>query len=101
MNRHLSLPVALAFALVAGRATADENDVRKAVTFYASFDEAVKGDVGGQLAPGTRFPHATEKGQFVFEKGSTTRCSRSRGGIAGGAFEATDVCRRTAACTSR
>jgi sulfatase modifying factor 1 len=93
MNRHLSLPVALALALVASPALADENDVRKAVTFYASFDEAVKGDVGGELAPGTRFPHPTDKGQFVFEKGIDEKVLRitQGNGIAGGAFEATDV----------
>src|SRR5829696_5523625 len=94
MNRHLSLPVALALALFAGPATADENDVRKAVTFYASFDEAVRGDFGrGQLTPDTRFPHPTDKGQFVFEKGIDEKVLKiARGkGIAGGAFEATDV----------
>ena len=40
-------------------------ELRKAVTFYASFDESIKGDFGGgDLNVGTRFPHPTEKGQF-------------------------------------
>jgi hypothetical protein len=80
------------FLLVTGRA--DEAAVRKAVTFYASFDEAVKGDVGGgELRAGTRFPHPTEKGQFVFEKridSSVLKIANGKG-IAGGAFAATDV----------
>lgn len=73
---------------------ADEAAVRKAVTFYASFDEAVKGDVGGgDLTAGTRFPHPTEKGQFVFEKGfDGTAIKVAKGkGVAGGALEATGV----------
>ena len=94
MNRHLTGPALFALALCAIPVRADENDVRKAVTFYASFDEAVKGDVGGgELTPSTRFPHPTEKGQFVFEKGiDATVLKIAKGkGIAGGAFEATDV----------
>jgi hypothetical protein len=78
--------------LATGRA--DEADVRKAVTFYASFDETVKGDVGGgDLNIGTRSPHPTEKGQFVFEKGiDATVLKIAKGkGVVGGAFEATDV----------
>src|SRR6476660_8956261 len=93
MNR-LAGPALFAIALSLTPARADENDVRKAVTFYASFDEAVKGDFGGgELNPGTRFPHPTEKGQFVFEKGvDTTVLKIARGkGVAGGALEATDV----------
>jgi hypothetical protein len=73
---------------------ADEATVLKAVTFYASFDEAVKGDFGGgDLAAGTRYPHPTEKGQFVFEKGfDATVLKVAKGkGVAGGAFEATDA----------
>jgi hypothetical protein len=80
------------FFLAMGRA--DEAAVRKAVTFYASFDEAVKGDVGGgELNLGTRYPHPTEKGQYVFEKGinaSVMKIAPGKG-VAGGAFEATDV----------
>ena len=80
--------------LLLSTARAEEPDIRKAVTFYASFDEAVKGDFGGgDLNAGTRFPHPTEKGQFVFEKGiDATVLKVAKGkGVAGGAFEATDV----------
>jgi hypothetical protein len=73
---------------------ADEAAVRKAVTFYASFDEAVVGDFGGgDLKPGMRYPHPTEKGKFTFEKGiDATVLKVAKGkGIIGGAFEATDV----------
>ena len=92
--RHVSrLGLALVAAgsfLAPGRA--DEPAVRKAVTFYASFDESVKGDAGaGALDAGTRFPHSTEKGQFVFEKGiDATVLKVAKGkGVAGGALEAT------------
>jgi Concanavalin A-like lectin/glucanases superfamily len=84
------------FALGSLSATgrADEATVRQAVTFYASFDEAVKADFGGgDLEAGTRFPHPTEKGRFVFEKGfddAVLKVAKGKG-VAGGAFEATDV----------
>ncbi len=84
----------LATGLLLAPGRADEAAVRKAVTFYASFDEAVKGDFGGGgLDAGTRFPHPTEKGRFVFEKGAdATVLKIAKGkGVAGGAFEATDV----------
>jgi hypothetical protein len=54
----------------------------------------VKGDFGGgDLDAGTRYPHPTEKGRFVFEKGiDATVLKIAKGkGVAGGAFEATDV----------
>lgn len=71
-----------------------QDAIRKSVTFYASFDEAVKGDVGkGQLTPDTRFNHATEKGAFVVEKGFNDKVfTIAKGkGIVGGALEAVDV----------
>jgi len=84
----------LAIGLLFSTGRADELEIRKAVTFYASFDETVKGDVGGgDLHAGTRFPHPTEKGQFLFEKGidaNVLKVAKGKG-IAGGAFEATDV----------
>lgn len=87
----LGLPL-FVVGVVTATARADEATVRKAVTFYASFDEAVKGDFGGgDLAAGTRYPHPTAKGQFVFEKGfDATVLKVAKGkGVAGGAFEAT------------
>lgn len=73
---------------------ADGNAVRKAVSFYASFDRAVRGDLGGGgLEPGTRFNHPTEKNQFVFEKGINEKVFRiaPKLGVQGGALEAADV----------
>jgi hypothetical protein len=69
-------------------------ELLKAVTFYASFDAAVKADFGGgELLPSTRYNHKTEKGAFVFEKGipeKAFRIAEGRGN-AGGALEAVDV----------
>jgi hypothetical protein len=93
----------LAAALAALSATAfsgeqgqpeDEAALRKAVTFYASFDEGVRGDFGqGVLEPGTRFNDEKEKGQFVFEQGVDTKIFRTAKGkgVRGGALEVTDV----------
>lgn len=68
--------------------------LQNAVTFYASFDEAVKGDVGGgDLTLSTRFNHETEKNKFVFERGfddKKYKVARDKG-IHGGALEASDV----------
>jgi hypothetical protein len=68
--------------------------VRAAVLFYASFDEHVRGDLGGGgLEPATRFNHETEPGRFVFEPGIDHEKFRiaARKGVHGGALEATDV----------
>jgi hypothetical protein len=66
----------------------------KAATFYASFDEDVRGDFGiGDLQPHTRFNDPKEKGKFVFEKGidaKTFRIAKGKG-IHSGALEAVDV----------
>jgi len=69
-------------------------DLLKALTFYASFDMAVKGDFGGgELTLSTRSNHKTEKGAFVFEKGFREKAFRIAPGkgISGGALEAVDV----------
>jgi hypothetical protein len=68
--------------------------VREAVTFYASFDEAVAGDRGGgELKPGTRLDHPEQKGAFVFEPGFDAKVFRIAPGkgISGGALEVVDV----------
>jgi hypothetical protein len=83
-----------AVALPAFADEPDENAIRKAVTFYASFDDEVKGDFGGgQLAFSTRSNHPTEKGAFVIEKGFSDKAFRiaKDGGVSGGALEAVDV----------
>jgi len=98
---HLScffLPFAIGLVVFLGAtgraAEADEKAIAKAVTFYASFDEAVKADKGGgQLTPDTRFNHATEKNQYVVEKGfdeKVFKIARTKG-VAGGALEVVDV----------
>jgi len=99
MLRLLLLVLLLAPALAADLIfrTLDDDmaaQLQRAATFYASFDESVRGDFGGGgLEPGTRYNHETEKGQFVFEKGidgKVFRIARDKG-VAGGALEPTDV----------
>jgi predicted neuraminidase len=72
----------------------DEIRLRRAVTFYASFDEEPKGDLGGgDLNLRTRFNHETEPGKFVFTNGfdaAVFRVARDQG-ISGGALECVDV----------
>src|SRR5262245_23744913 len=90
-----ALPAAALFALAAGAADDDkEAAIRKAVTFYASFDEGVKGDFGGGvLTPSTRYPDPKEKGKFTFEKGlagKVLRIAKDKG-VAGGALDCADV----------
>lgn len=70
--------------------------MRDSVSFYASFDEAVRADVGaGERTLSTRFNHETQSGQFVFEKGfneQVFRVARGKGVRGGdGALEAVDV----------
>jgi Concanavalin A-like lectin/glucanases superfamily len=69
------------------------NALRKATTFYASFDSEAQADVGGSRLLSTRFNHETKKGEFVFKKGFDARVFRiARGkGVSGGALEAVDV----------
>jgi formylglycine-generating enzyme required for sulfatase activity len=90
------LALALTLPLAAPCQAGDGNEaaLRKAVTLYASFDEAVKADAGGgQLTLDTRFNHETEKGKFVFTRGFNEKLFRvARGrGVSGAALEATDV----------
>jgi hypothetical protein len=72
----------------------DETALRKAVTFYASFDDSPKGDFGGgSLGLRTRFNHETEPGKFVFTDGFDANIFRVAPGkgISGGALECVDV----------
>jgi hypothetical protein len=73
-------------------ADADEATLRKAVTLYASFDEAVKPDVGNG-EPGTRSVDPDDKKKFRFEKGFDPKFFRivKDKGIAGGCLEAIDL----------
>lgn len=84
--------------IVPGSLTAVERmpltDLHKAVTFYASFDEAVRADVsGGKHAPATRFNHETAAGEFVFQPEIDATIFRiaANKGVRGGALEPTDV----------
>ncbi|MBI2803838.1 MAG: hypothetical protein HYX68_02510 [Planctomycetes bacterium] len=66
--------------------------LKKAVLFYASFDEKLTPDIGaGTLA--TRFNHEKEAGKFVFAEGFDKKKFRvaKKKGIAGGCLEAVDV----------
>jgi lysophospholipase L1-like esterase len=84
-----------AYAEVIDKVLKQDNpsELRDAVSFYASFDDKVAGDVGTNLSLSTRFNHETEKGQFVFEEGydaKVFRIARDKG-IVGGALETVDV----------
>ena len=89
-----ALLLSLALVAFAAPLRAADDDIRKAVTFYASFDEEVKGDIGGgQLTFDTRSNHPTEKGKLVIDKGVSDKAFRiaKDKGISGGALEAIDV----------
>ncbi len=92
----LGVPCA-AWLLLGPLAMADDVDteaIRRAVTLYASFDEAVRADFGGGcLLPSTRFDHATEKGAFEFVPSIDSSIFQiaKGGGVRGGALKATDV----------
>lgn len=84
----------LALLLPAAALRGDDAALRKAVTFYASFDESLKADVaGGERTLHTRFNDEKEKGKFVFEDKFDDKIFRvAKGkGVAGGALEAIDV----------
>jgi hypothetical protein len=70
------------------------SELRKSVTFYASFDEEVRGDFGGGvLTLSTRRDDPKEQGQFIFEKGfdgGVFRIAKDMG-LRGGALEVVDT----------
>jgi len=71
-----------------------DEQIRKAVTFYASFDESQRADFGGgDLTLSTRSNHPAEKGQYIFEEGFNAGVFRiAKGkGIQGGALEPVDI----------
>src|SRR4051794_30346889 len=80
--------------LLAGAAEPGPAAVRGAVTFYASFEEAVRADVaGGARTPDSRSGPPGQPDKHVFTKGfdaKVFRVARDRG-VHGGALEATDV----------
>jgi len=83
-----------AFAQVKAADPGAGAELRKATSFYASFDEAVRGDFGGGgLTLNTRFNHAAEPGAFVFENGFDEKVFRiaPNKGVQGGALEVVDV----------
>jgi formylglycine-generating enzyme required for sulfatase activity len=91
MLRTAVLLAAAAIPLPA-RGAGPGDDLAKAVSFYASFDDEVRGDVGNRLTLRTRsgFP---DKGDLTFEDGFNAKVFRvARGkGVSGGALEVTDV----------
>ncbi len=69
------------------------DELRKAVTFYASFDKELKADfAGGDREPWTRTGQLDKK-NFVFEKGYPEKAFliAADKGISGGALECVDV----------
>jgi hypothetical protein len=73
--------------------SADDKKIRDAVTFYASFDEEVKGDRGGgALLPLTKQP-GEKKGEVKITKGVDAKVFRiAKGkGISGACLEVVDV----------
>lgn len=71
-----------------------EQSLLDAVTFYASFDEAVQGDFGGgKLGVSTRYDHPEKKGEFEFKTGYDDSAFRiaPKKGIVGAALECLDV----------
>jgi hypothetical protein len=90
----LALASSLLCAAVVCEAQQGETQMHRNVTFYASFDQAVRGDFGGgDLSLSTRFNHPDRKGEFVFEKGFDSKVFRiaEERGVHGGALEAIDV----------
>jgi hypothetical protein len=72
----------------------DAAALRPHLTFYASFDEAVRGDFGGgALLPSTRRDNPELKGAYLYREGVDEKVFRiARGkGVHGGALEAVDV----------
>ena len=74
-------------------AQADDAAIRKAVTFYVSYDESTVADVGGgERKFYTRSNDAKEKGKYVYEKGYDAKVfDINKKGIQGGCLAATDV----------
>ena len=94
LSRCLAFLTLFALALPAFADEAQEKAVRKAVTFYASFDDEVKGDFGGgQLTFDTRTNHPTENGKYVVEKGFSDKAFRvsKDKAITKGSLEVSDV----------
>lgn len=70
---------------------AGDDALKKAVSFYASFDESLMPDVGvGPIK--TRFGDPKDPKKFTFEDGANKNIYKiAKKGIAGGCLEATDV----------
>lgn len=90
----LSIALVCGFMVLAAApiSAGDEAALKKAVTFYASFDKSLMPDVGvGPIR--TRFGTPTEPAKFTFEPGFNKKIYHiAKGkGIAGGCLEATDV----------
>lgn len=101
MNRWMLLAVLTVLTLgtrvasqVAQAADPTAEQLRSAVTFYASFDAAVAGDFGrGEKSLQTRFDHPSVKGAFEYEPGFDPRLFTiaREGGAYGGALRVSDV----------
>ncbi|MBY0524591.1 MAG: SUMF1/EgtB/PvdO family nonheme iron enzyme [Gemmataceae bacterium] len=95
MHPHLRFASSFLFivAIVAPAAEGDETALHKAVTFYASFDDQVQGDYGGDRKPWTRSVDPDDKKKFVYEKGIDAKLFRiaREKGISGGCLEVTEL----------
>jgi hypothetical protein len=90
----LLVVASLAWPVMPTPAAQIDDALRRAVTFYASFDDSAKGDLGGgERTLSTRFNDEKEKGKFVFEKGHDAKVFRIAPGkgVQGGALEVVDV----------
>ncbi|HZZ77561.1 MAG TPA: LamG-like jellyroll fold domain-containing protein [Gemmataceae bacterium] len=86
----------LTFALLLGVASLEAQDassLKKALSFYASFDESLDPEVGvGEIK--TRFGDPNDPSKFTFEDGfnkNIYKIARGKGIAGGGCLEATDV----------
>jgi hypothetical protein len=100
MKKQIIMPIGLSIGLLMGNSirgqdqAPDPEELRRAVTLYASFDQGLFPDRAlGKSAIATRFNHPKEKGKFEFVDGydpNVFRIAKGKG-IKGGALEAVDV----------
>jgi formylglycine-generating enzyme required for sulfatase activity len=99
MKRTQLVAAALVTACVLPLIAVDAADIdierlRKAATFYASFDVSIQSDFGmGARVPSTRQDHPSKKGQYVVTEGIDSKVFQiaPNQGVAGGALECRDV----------
>ncbi|MFT5524814.1 MAG: hypothetical protein ACI9G1_003919 [Pirellulaceae bacterium] len=86
--------ILLLHSLVLPEFATASDDLLRAVSLYASFDDKLEADFGGgELSLRTRSDHPTKKGEYVFQDGYDSNVFRlaSDSGVAGGALRAVDI----------